>query len=162
MAGLHIDLSDATEFEPLPDGWYVMAVQRADIKEKESEAQTEDALPKGTPFLAVGLATTEEHDNEDDVGSNRWVWNNFYFPGPDYQNTKKKNTMNGIFLGFLAALGFDKDELRNDGFDLENQVEELINRECEVHVGQREYNGKINNTVKSFRALTPTTSLDEL
>lgn len=166
MSGLHIDLGDAQEFEPLPDGWYTMSIQRAEVKTKETPAASADALPEGTPFLNLGFATTDEHDGEDadgnaGVGSNRWVWNRYYLPDGDY-NPKKGATMRGMFLGFLAAVGYDKDELRANGFDLENQVEELIDKELEVSVGHQEYQGRVSNTVKSVRSLSPTTDLSAL
>lgn len=163
--GLTVDLSDAQEFEALPSAWYTMSVERAEIKYKESPANPDkpDSLPEGTPFLNLGLATTQEHEAEDDVGANRWVWNSYYMPSPDQApNDKKRKTMLGMLLGFLNALGYDKDELRSNGFDFENDIDELIHKELEVNVGQREYNGRINNTVKSVRPLSSTVNLEDL
>lgn len=136
---LKLNLSSATEggdFDPLPADTYPARVFAAEMRETKGGGK----LPAGTPMINVQFQITGDKYN------NRRVFRSFAIAPDGYEN---KDKMDGILYSFLKALGYESEELKSDDFELD--LDDLSGRECSVVVGQREYEGTIQNEVRAVR-----------
>lgn len=163
MGGLNLDLSGASEssFEALPSAWYNATI--FDVEMRATKGGPEAKLPAGTPMMAVQFRIADgEYEN-------RRVFTQFVIAPAkivDKDTNKKvdnpnKGTSDGILYGFLKAVGFDPDEIKSGNFNLD--FDEMKGRALRIKLGQREYNGNIQNEVKGTKAAgEDTQSADDL
>lgn len=137
--GLALNLAGADKggFEAIPSGTYDSAVQEVTMTETKSE---DGALPKGTPGLNVQFRVVGgDYDN-------RRLFNTYWIAPKKYE---KKAMMDGMLARFLIALGFDEETVLSGTF--EPELDEIVGLECRLVVGQREYLGEMQNTVKNVK-----------
>lgn len=116
--------TSAGEFEAMKPGTYEAVVFEADMVEVEGES---GKLPKGTPGINVQFMVTQE------PYINRRAFNRYWL-APD--TAEKADKIKGIFVNFLSALGYDKDEVMSGNFNLD--LEDLVGKECRITVGRKE------------------------
>lgn len=134
-----LDLSSAdTSGNKMESGWKEAVVSGAEIVYTKNASGN---LPLNTPGINVQFTIDGgQYDN-------RKVWNRYWFPPADYDPEKRDRTL-GMFVNFLGALGYDKDAIKANGFDL-STVEELVGKECRVNTRyDEEYD---NNKVTGVR-----------
>jgi hypothetical protein len=138
----HLDLSGADtslpEFDPIPSGSYEAAVYEAEWTETQGGPNSK--LPAGTPRLSVTWVVIDEAD--DGKWAKRRVWDSYIIPPAKigskvYENKAK---MDGIFVRFLEAIGYDKDEVMKEGFELD--LEDVTGREATIVLGQEKYTSR--------------------
>ena len=126
-----LDLSDAdtSGIEPIPSGTEL----KAEVFQFERVSITKDGgkMAQGTPGYKVQARILNE--GEGSQYYNRRVFNNYWLPGPDYDKDKGSK-MRGMFVNFLVAIGFDKDEIMSGSFQLPDSSE-LEGREFILRVG---------------------------
>lgn len=146
-----LNLSDGEEFTPLPIGTYNAEVFKF-TPGAVKNADGTGALPAGTPNISVQFKVTDE------PYVNRRLFQTYFFPGPDYDQEKAKN-MKGAFITLLKALGIPEEEIRSKkGYTPD--YDSLLGTPVVVSVGQRPYNGEMQNTVRSVRPAGSATSSD--
>ena len=64
-------------------------------------------------------------------------------------NNQNKAVTDGILYGFLKSIGYDPDEVKSGDFELD--LDDMKGRSLRVKVGQREYEGDIQNEVKGTK-----------
>lgn len=151
--GLNLDLSGATEssFEAIPSGWYNATIFDAEMKATKGGPKAK--LPAGTPMLNVQFRIDSgEHENRRQFRS--YVIAPAKLKDENGKNVvnENKKTTDGILYGFLKAAGFDPDEVKSGNFNLD--LDELKGRKVRIKVGQREYEGDVQNEVKDVKAFT--------
>lgn len=151
MSGLNLDLSGASEsnFDVIPSGTYDAVV--FDVQQKATKGGPTAKLPAGTPMLSVQFKLVGG-----DV-DNRRVFTNYVIAPEKIKDAEtgrtvkneNKGTSDGILYGFLKALGYDPDAIKSGQFALD--FDDMKGRECRVKVGQREYQGEMQNEVKGVK-----------
>lgn len=125
MPRITIDATEATSFEPVPNGTYDVKVSQ--IKDVKTSA-------KGTPYFSVGFEIT------DGDYAGRWVWSNYMLAG--------KGT--GITLDFLnKALG-EEFSSEDGSFDFDD--EDLLGSELQIVTELETYEGEERANVKRILA----------
>jgi hypothetical protein len=123
-----LDLSDAdtSGFDPIPAATYKCEIVNA----KWEKTGPNGKMGADVPQLNVQFRVIDNEQYE-----NRRVFNR-YTPAPpaDYDSDASKR-MKGMFVNFLVALGYDKDEIMGGNFNLD--IDDLVSRECFVTVGIR-------------------------
>lgn len=151
--GLGLNLAGAdlsgSDFEAIPSGTYHCKVEA--ITMKATKGGPDAKLPGGTPMLNVQFRVLGgDHDK-------RVLFRQLVIAPEKIGNKKYEHfaTMQRILGQFFKCLGYTEEEVTADGFDPE--IEELINRELLVTVGQKpKYNapeGVMDNEVKGFKPL---------
>ncbi len=141
---LDLSSADASGFDAIPSASYNCVVFKIEAIEIEKE---DGKLPKGTAGYNVQFKVDGgEFDN-------RRVWNRYYLPGTDYapSEPEKRARMLGMFVRFLTAIGYAEKEVKGGKFKFD--PEDAEGRKCTVVVGQQEYNGQMNNTVKNVKPI---------
>lgn len=115
---------DGGDFEPLPDAWYDVKVERA-----EETAAGPNAANPGAPGIHLGLVV------EGGAHSGRWIWDRIFFT-PKAMNFARQK---------LEALGLNIPEGR-----FQFNVATLVGQRCSVLTGQETYKGKTEAKVKSY------------
>lgn len=135
-----LDLSTAdTRGNYMEAGWKEAVISGAEIVYTKNAAGN---LPLNTPGINVQFTIDGGQYND------RKVWNRYWFPPASYDKEKRDRTL-GMFVNFLGELGYDKDQIKTEGFSLE-RVEELVGKECRVNTRYDEdYD---NNKVIGVRA----------
>jgi len=136
-----LDLSgaDTSGFTALPSGEYNAVVY--EVTMDETKGREGAKLPAGTPMVKVQFRV------QDEEYKNRALFTQFVLPPAGADNADK---MLGMFVRFLVALGEDEKKLKTKGFNMES-LTELNGRECVLRVGQREWNGEMQNDVKGVK-----------
>lgn len=133
-----LNLSDADttipSFEVIPSG--------TEVKSEVFEADWTKIKADSTGKLAPGTRGLKVHikvlnDGEGSKYYNRRVFNNFWLPGPEYEDQEKAKKMRGMLVNFLVAIGYEKDAVMGGSFDLDAEVEagNLEGREFIMRVG---------------------------
>lgn len=156
--GLNLDLSGAKEssFEALPAAWYRATI--FDAKVGATKGGPTSKLPKDTPKIDV------QYKIADGEFENRRVFASYIIAPPKVKDEatgksvayEHKGVMDGILFSFLKAAGFDTDALKSGSFDL--NFDELKGRAIRIKLGQREYEGNVQNDVKGVKADTGETN----
>jgi hypothetical protein len=140
--GLNLAGADTKGFAAIPSDTYDCAVQAVTDVAIKGDSGT---LPKGTPGISVQFRVVGgEYDN-------RRLFNNYWIApakigGKAYD---KKAMMDGMLAKLFIALGYDEEEVTGGDFDPD--YEDVVGRECRVVVGQKEYEGETQNTVKAVK-----------
>lgn len=116
----------AQDFEPLPNDDY-------DVEVVGCEAQTSQG---GKPMFSLQLAVVGGPYN------NRRVWDRLVV------SAENPNAM-GFFFRKCAALGLDQQFFASNPTP-ETIANALVGKRARVKLGQREYNGRTSNEVKSY------------
>jgi hypothetical protein len=112
------------DFEPLPDDWYDVKVERA-----EETAAGPNAANPGAPGVKLGLVV------ERGPHSGRWIWDRIFFTPKSMNFARQK----------LEAMGMDVPEGK---FSLNAQ--DLVARRCAVKTQQETYQGKTEAKVAAY------------
>lgn len=128
LGPLNLSDADTTGFEPIPSGTEV----RAEVFEATTVSiEKEDGkLPQGTPGVKIQAKILNE--GEGSQYFNRRVFNNYWLPGEGYDNDKAAK-MKGMFVNFLIAIGYEKDEVMGGSFNLD--LDDMQGREFILRVG---------------------------
>lgn len=143
--GLALNLAGAdtsSGFDALPSATYPCAVKKIEMQSIKGDSGT---LPKGTPGFSVQFRVVGgEYDN-------RVLFNNYWIAPAkiDGKAYEHKKMMDGMIAKFFIAIGYDEKEVTGGDFDPD--FDDIVGRECLVTVGQREYNGEVQNIVKGVR-----------
>ena len=140
MEPLNMSAAEEVTFEALPKGTYSATVFEV------TQAETSGEGKLGVrPMLKVQFAITE------DGWENRRVFTQFVIPPAelDGQPYEHYGRMLGNIKSFFKALGYDEKEINK--WKKFPDFDELGGRECRVTLGQREYQGDIQNEVKSVK-----------
>lgn len=121
MAMMNLDFSSVPSREPIPEGIYNVQIAKVDETTVKG-----DGPNSGAPMLKI------EFDVIDDPYNGRKVWAN-------YLQTPK---MMWKFQELFKSLG-----LPTDG-TVEIDSSELVGLQCRAKIGQREWNGDIQNDVQ--------------
>jgi hypothetical protein len=147
-----LDLSGANlkGFDPIPSGSYPALVFEV---EQVETSNPDGNLPVGTPGYNVQFKVDGgEYDN-------RRVFNRYWIPPSDYDESKRKN-MNGMFARFLMAIGYTEKEVTSGKFKFD--PEDAIGRECTVVVGVRpadeERGYEAQNNIRNVKPRTAASS----
>lgn len=126
-----LDLSDAdlSGIEPIPSGTEL----KAEVFEFTTTSITKEGgkMPQGTPGYKVQARILNE--GEGSQYYNRRIFNNFWLPGPEYDKDKGAK-MRGMFVNFLIAVGFEKEEIMSGSFSVP-ESEDMEGREFILRVG---------------------------
>lgn len=120
----------AAGFDPVPDGTYDAVVVECKL------TSTKD---KGNPMYAVKFNVMEGPYKD------RKIWNNF-------TATQGNPNAMGFFFKHMEALGLPKSWFMTNPAD-QAIAEALLNRQCTLVVGHREYNNVVRNQVNDVRPL---------
>lgn len=126
-----LDLSDAdtSGIEPIPSGTELKAevfqFEPTSIKNEGGKMEV------GTPGFKVQARILNE--GEGSQYYNRRVFNNYWLPGGSYDQEKAKK-MRGMFVNFLVAIGYDKDEVMGGSFAIP-EASDVEGREFILRVG---------------------------
>lgn len=129
-----LNLSDAdtsgVSFEVIPSGTKVKAevFEITPIKIEKEDGK----LAYGTPGYKVQAKILNE--GEGSKYYNRRVFNNFWIPGNDYDKEKGAK-MRGMFVNFLTAIGYSKEEVMGGAFTVDE--DDIQGREFVLVVGVR-------------------------
>lgn len=140
MAG-PLDLSTANRgaFDAIPSGKYDAKVFKVEPVTFDKE---DGKLPKGTEGYNVQFAIDGgQYDN-------RRVFNRYWLPSDEYDKDKRANML-GMFVDFLLAIGYSEKEVTSGKFKFD--AEDAEGRECSLSVGQREWDGDTQNTVRRVK-----------
>lgn len=130
------DLS-AGDFDPIPAASYDMHVH--EVTPVEIPEESTGKLPPGTPGYNVQFRVDEGKH------TNRVVFKRFYLPGEDYDAEKRKKSL-GIFVNFLLAMGYNKEEVMSGSFS--NDHTDWYGKEVKVSVRIRpEVKDEEGNTI---------------
>jgi hypothetical protein len=148
-----LNLSDADDsgFDALPAGSYDAEVY--EVTMKETKGSDGAKLPAGTPMLNVQFRITDEEYE------NRRVFRT-YIIAPEKIGNKKyehKAKMDGMLVRFFLAIGYTPDEVKDEG-GFDPDFEDMKGRACRVVLGQKEYNGEIQNEVKGVKNVSEETA----
>jgi hypothetical protein len=126
-----LDLSDAdtSGIEPIPSGTELKAevfqFEPTSIKNEGGKMEV------GTPGFKVQARII--NDGEGSQYYNRRVFNNYWLPLPSYDQEKAKK-MRGMFVNFLEAIGFTKEEIMGGSFQVPSS-DDIEGREFMLRVG---------------------------
>lgn len=121
------EVSEAPDYSPLPEGDYDLTVMSCEV----GTTSTGKYMLKLKAQVASGAY------------ERRLLWDNLVI-SPENQKAM------GIFQGKLNAMGFSPDYLKQSNPDLEVIADALVNRNFRAKVGQREYQGKMRNELKTY------------
>jgi hypothetical protein len=150
MSGMPLDLSgaDVKGFDPIPAGVYDATVFKAEMQ--ETKGGPEAKMPAGTPRLNVQFRLAAE---EGEPFYNRRFFTSYTFPPADYDKAKAAK-MQGMFVRFLTAIGYEEKKVMGGKFNLD--VEDLAGRECRIVVALKpKYGGaegEFDNEVKGVKS----------
>lgn len=115
--------TSAGNFDPIPAAAYDMHVH--EVTPVEIAEGSNGKLPVGTPGYNIQFRV--------DGGKyeGRVVFKRFYLPGEDYDAEKRRKSL-GIFVNFLVAMGYDKDEIMSGSYD--NDHTDWVGKEVKVNV----------------------------
>lgn len=136
-----LDLTSAdTRGNFMEGGWKDAVV--SDITPIEA-ANPAGNLPIGTAGINVQFTINGgQYDN-------RRVWNRYWFPPAEYDAQKRDRSL-GMFVRFLVGLGYDEKEIKTGGFNLDQNIPEMIGKDCQVNTKyDADYD---NNKVTGVRA----------
>lgn len=154
MGPLDLSGADLTGFDPMPGGQYKFEV--FECKPVSIADDTEGKLPPGTPGYAVQLkiiGDTEGNEGEEYEYYNRRSFTRFYFPPADYDKSKAAR-MQGMFVKFLLAIGYEEAEVMGGSFSFD--PDDAVDREGIVTLGlQPAKDGyPAQNKVNGFKSLS--------
>lgn len=115
--------TETQDFEPLPSGWYNVAVTDGELRESKSEKNP------GSQYIHW------EYTVQDGDHANRKLWDN---------TTLLPHALFSL-KGLLAACGFNVEG------DLDFEIEDVLGKQLQVKVSQREHEGNTYNDVKSYK-----------
>jgi len=121
---------EVSNFEPLPSGWYTVAVTDGEIRESGPASKN-----PGAEYIHWEY-TVQEGDS-----ANRKVWD----------NTSMLPQALFSLKGLLAATGRFSDDQINGELDFE--IDDVVGATLQVRVAQREHDGNIYNDVKGYKAV---------
>jgi len=116
--------TEISDFEPLPSGWYNVAVTDGELRESKSEKNP------GSEYIHWEY-TVQEGPHE-----NRKVWDN---------TTLLPHALFSL-KGLLAACGFAVDG------DLDFDIPDVVGKTLQIRLAQREHDGNTYNDVKGYKA----------
>jgi len=116
--------TEINDFEPLPSGWYNVAVTDGEVRESKSEKNP------GSEYIHW------EYTVQDGSYENRKVWDN---------TTLLPHALFSL-KGLLAATGFAVDG------DLDFDIPDVIGKTLQIRITQREADGNTYNDVKGYKA----------
>jgi hypothetical protein len=119
--------TEVNDFEPLPAGWYTVAVTDGEMKESGPNSKN-----PGSEYIHW------EYTVQEGQFANRKVWDN---------TTLLPHALFSL-KGLLAAAGFPVDG------DLDFEIDDVIGKQIQVKLSQREAdNGNTYNDVKGYKAV---------
>lgn len=132
--------ADMRGFDAIDSGRYDAKTARAEWQYTKGG---EDAkMPKGTPMLSIAfIIDGGEYDN-------RWVFSKYAIPPASYDE-KKAAAMKGSLARLLMALGYPEDQVTSGGFQID--LQDLTDRECNISVRKRQWEGDFVNDVTGVR-----------
>ena len=132
--------ADMRGFDAIDSGRYDAKVGRAEWQYTKGGENAK--MPQGTPMLNMAfIIDGGEFDN-------RWVWGKYIIPPANYDQQKAAQ-MKGSFARMLMALGYPEEQVTSGGFQID--LDELIDRECNISVRRREWEGDYVNDVTGVR-----------
>lgn len=132
--------ADMRGFDAIDSGRYDAKVGRAEWQYTKGG---EDAkMPKGTPMLSIAFIIDEGEFE------GRWVFSKYIIPPANYDE-KKAAGMKGAFARMLMALGYPEDQVTSGGFNID--LDDLNERECNISVRKRQWEGDFVNDVTGVR-----------
>lgn len=127
-----LNLSDADttqpSFEVIPSGRTLRA-EVFDITPTKIEKEG-GTLAQGTPGYKVQVKVLNEGEGSEFY--NRRIFNNYWLPGEDHDKEKAAK-MRGMFVNFLVALGYSKEEVMSGSFSVDE--DDIRGREFAVVTG---------------------------
>lgn len=134
MAEITVDLTEATDFAPIPDGTYCVRVNE--------EPTSFVAESSGTPCLKWEFTLTEEEGQEEYAGRKLW------------RNTPLTGKGSGFTKDVLTALGVPFSEIGDgDQKGVSFRTEDCLGRMAVANVKTGTYEGKPKNDIKSLSPL---------
>lgn len=119
-----LDLTSAdTRGNFMEGGWKDALVSNIEMIRAENP---DGNLPIGTPGINVQFTVDGGQYNE------RKVWNRYWFPPAEYDAQKRDRSL-GMFVRFLVACGYDEKEVKENGFNLDANVADLIGKPVQVN-----------------------------
>jgi Protein of unknown function (DUF669) len=132
--------ADLRGFDAIDSGRYDAKVGRAEWQKTKGGDNAK--LPAGTPMLNIAyIIDGGEYDG-------RWVFSKYVLPPADYDE-KKASQMKGSLARMLMALGYPEDQVTSGGFSID--LEDLEERECNISVRKRMWEGDFVNDVTGVR-----------
>jgi hypothetical protein len=129
---LNLSDADLTEFsyDLIPAGTKV----RAEVFDIDETSITKDdgKLPQGTPGYNVHFKVL--NTGEGSKWYNKRVFNRYWIPGEGYDKEKAAK-MRGMFVNFLIALGYTKEEVMGGSFAVDR--DDIQGRELFIVVGKK-------------------------